>query len=100
PAVVRALAETIHAAGLTLDVFVDLDVGQHRTGIAPGDAAAELYELIANSPGLRPAGLHVYDGHNHQESASEREQAVKQLLAPVLELRERLEKKGLAVPRI
>lgn len=100
PAVVHALAETIHAAGLTLDVFVDLDVGQHRTGIAPGDSAAELYELIAKSPGLRPAGLHVYDGHNHQESPAEREAAVKQLTQPVLALRERLEKKGLAVPRI
>lgn len=100
PTVVKALAETVHAAGLTLDVFLDLDVGQHRTGVAPGETAVELYELIANSPGLRPAGLHVYDGHNHQESAAERETAVKQLLMPVLALRERLEKKGLAVPRI
>src|SRR5262249_42617115 len=73
--------------------------GQHRTGIAPGAAAVELYELIDRLPGLKPAGLHVYDGHNHQETYAERETAVKYLLEPVLALRETLKKKGLPVPR-
>src|SRR5207247_10087884 len=72
------------------------DVGQHRTGIAPG-AALALYELIARLPGLEPAGLHVYDGHNHQESLEERTAAVKKLLEPVLELRAALEKEGPAL---
>ena len=51
-------------------------------------------------PGLRPGGLHAYDGHNHQESLAEREQVVKQLLEPVLELRRKIEAKGLPVPRL
>src|SRR5262249_52841795 len=78
----------------------DLDVGQHRTGIAPGPEAAKLYETIAKLPGLRPGGLHVYDGHNHQESRCDREAAVTQLLEPVLELRDTLQKRGLPVDRI
>jgi D-threonine aldolase len=99
-AAVAALSATLTAKGQTLDVLLDLDVGQHRTGVAPGKEAVALYELIAKSPGLRPGGLHVYDGHNHQDSAAERRASVLQLLEPVLELRRTLEAKGLPVPRM
>jgi D-serine deaminase-like pyridoxal phosphate-dependent protein len=100
PVGARALSEEMFAAGQTIDVLIDVDVGQHRTGIAPGPEAASLYELIARSPGLRPGGFHVYDGHNHQESFAERQAAALKPLGAVLELRSTLEKKGLPVPRL
>jgi D-serine deaminase-like pyridoxal phosphate-dependent protein len=100
PAAARALSEALTAAGQQVDVLIDLDVGQHRTGIAPGPEAAALYESFAQLPGLRPGGFHVYDGHNHQESLAERQSAVQRLMEPVLELRAALEKKGLPVPRL
>jgi D-threonine aldolase len=90
----------MQAAGQTVDVLLDVDVGQHRTGIAPGTAAAVLYKQIERSPGLRPGGLHVYDGHNHQDHAADREAAVHAQLGLVLELRQRLEEHGLPVPRL
>ncbi len=85
---------------LTLDAILDLDVGMHRTGIAPGPQASDLYALFGQLAGLRPGGLHVYDGHNHQESLAEREAAVRTLLEPALALRAELERKGLPVPRV
>ena len=91
-----ALAQTAQ----TVEVLLDLNVGQNRTGVAPGPDAAALYALIAQSPGLRPGGLHVYDGHNHQDNLAERKHAVLKLLEPVLELRRTLEAKGFAVPRV
>lgn len=100
PAAARALSEALTAAGVSLDVLLDLDVGMHRTGIAPGPEAANLYRQIANLPGLRVAGFHVYDGHNHQENPQEREDVVARLLEPVLVLRDALEKEGLPVPRM
>jgi D-serine deaminase-like pyridoxal phosphate-dependent protein len=96
---IRQLSEAMTAAGRTLDVLLDIDVGQHRTGVPPGARAVELYEMIAQQPGLRADGLQVYDGHNHQESLDERRAAVRELLAPVLSLRESLDKKRLPVPR-
>jgi D-serine deaminase-like pyridoxal phosphate-dependent protein len=80
--------------------LLDLDIGQHCTGIAAGADAVALYELIAKLPGLRPGGLHVYDGHNHQENLAERSAAVHSQFAPVLALRAELEKKGFPVPRL
>jgi D-serine deaminase-like pyridoxal phosphate-dependent protein len=99
-AAVEALAEASASAGVTIDVLLDLDVGQHRTGMAPGPAVIALYELVGRLPGLRPGGIHAYDGHNHQEKPDERQAAVSRLLGPVLEIRVELLKKGLPVPRL
>jgi D-serine deaminase-like pyridoxal phosphate-dependent protein len=100
PAAAEALSRAVAAAGQEVDVLLDVDLGMHRTGIAPGAGAIELYRLIARLPGLRPAGLHAYDGHNHQESLAERRAAVRAQLDPVQRLRAALEKEGLPVPRL
>jgi D-serine deaminase-like pyridoxal phosphate-dependent protein len=100
PKAARDLSAALAAANLRVDVLLDVDVGQHRTGIAPGPEAVQLYEQFARLPGLAPGGLHVYDGHNHQEALAERQAAVDRQLGPVLELRATLEKKGLPLPRL
>lgn len=100
PAAAKALSEAMAAQKQQIDVLIDLDVGQHRTGIAPGDAAVALYESFTKLPGLRPGGLHVYDGHNHQESLDERRAAVQKQMEPVWALKATLEAKGLPVPRL
>jgi D-serine deaminase-like pyridoxal phosphate-dependent protein len=94
------LAHALNKAGVQAEVLLDLDVGQHRTGIAAGPRAEQLYQLLDQLPGVRPGGLHVYDGHNHQNSLAERQEAVGKLLEPVMELRANLLRAGLAIPRI
>lgn len=100
PASTAALSEAMAAAKLTVGVVLDLDVGQHRTGIAVGEPALSLYLTAAKMPGLRVEGFQLYDGHNHQEAPAEREAAVRAFLAPALELREEAERRGAAVPRL
>src|SRR5262245_46097079 len=68
---IRQLSEALAPTGQRTPILLDIDVGQHRTGIAPGETAIALYEQISRAPGLEPGGLHVYDGHNHQESVAE-----------------------------
>jgi D-threonine aldolase len=97
---IQQLSDALAKAGVQAEVLLDLDVGQHRTGIAAGSEARRLYELLARSPGLRPGGLHVYDGHNHQHPLEERQAAVKKMLTPVLELRDTLAEFGLPMPRM
>jgi len=96
----QPLSEAMAAAEQTIEVLIDVDVGQHRTGIPPSEEAVTLYESIGRFPGLQPGGIHVYDGHNHQESVLEREAAVGKQIEPVLQLRRKLERKGLPVPRM
>ena len=49
--------------GRSLGVFIDLDVGMHRTGITPGKEAKELADFIEKCAGLALKGWHIYDGH-------------------------------------
>jgi D-serine deaminase-like pyridoxal phosphate-dependent protein len=99
-AVLSDLSNTLAKHGREVEVMLDIDVGQQRTGIGPGAAAVSLYGRFNRLPGVRPGGLHVYDGHNHQESFLERRGAVAKQMAPVLELRSELERNGLLVPRL
>ncbi|MBY0456533.1 MAG: alanine racemase, partial [Gemmataceae bacterium] len=100
PDVTRALSEAFRAAGSQIGVVLDLDVGQHRTGIAIGPQALALYELAGSLPGLRPEGFQLYDGHNNAPDRAEREKGAREFLAPVLELRAQAEKKSIPVPRL
>ncbi len=81
-------------------MLVDLDIGMGRTGIAPGDPAAELYALVDRLPGLEPDGLHAYDGHIRESDLEARGQAAAAGIESTLALRDKLLKRGLQVPRL
>ena len=67
-----AMAKTFTAAGLTVPVYLDINVGMDRTGIAPGDEAIKLFQLATQTGGITPAGLHAYDGHIRDADLAER----------------------------
>ena len=96
----RELSEVTTTAAVRVEVLLDLDVGQHRTGVAPDSAAYELYRLLTTLPGLVAGGLHAYDGHIHDSDAAERSRACEAAFAPVEMLRGTLERDGFPVPRI
>jgi D-serine deaminase-like pyridoxal phosphate-dependent protein len=97
---IRGLSAAARAVGVTLDVFLDIDCGMHRTGVLPGADAVELYRLLATTPALRAAGLHPYDGHNYESDFAKRTAMCEADYAPVLALRAELEAAGLPVPRL
>jgi D-serine deaminase-like pyridoxal phosphate-dependent protein/REP element-mobilizing transposase RayT len=83
-----------------IEVLLDLDIGQHRTGVPPDSHAFDIYRLIASLPGLIPGGLHAYDGHIHDVDVKVRKTACDAAFAPVELLRRSLERDGFPVPRI
>ena len=60
PIQVKLYQESAARAGVTLSVLVDLDVGDHRTGIPCDERAIALAKDVAASPNLRFAGLQAY----------------------------------------
>ena len=60
---VKALSQAASAAGIRLRVLVEVDIGMHRCGVAPGQPALDLAQLVASSPGLSFEGLQGYEGH-------------------------------------
>lgn len=96
----QRLSKAFSDSGRMVDVLLDVDCGQHRTGVEPGAAAMQLYRLIAASPGLRPGGLHVYDGHIHEPDLAERTERCAAAFSPVNEFHRELLSAGLPVPWI
>ena len=70
PDAARALSAAAEGLVAPMPVLVDLEIGMGRTGIQPGEAAAELYALIDELPNLVADGLHAYDGHIHDTDLS------------------------------
>ena len=100
PEALATLSRAAAAAGVVAEVLLDLDVGQARTGLAPGPEAAALYQAMRTLPGIRPGGLHAYDGQLHQRDAAERGAACERAYAAVANLRTELLAAGLSVPRV
>jgi len=89
------------ATSTALDVFVEIDIGQGRCGVPPGEAAVTLAQAIAAQPVLRFAGLQAYHGRaQHQRGVDERHEAIARAAQDVQDTRARIEAAGLAVPLV
>jgi D-serine deaminase-like pyridoxal phosphate-dependent protein len=76
---VRRLAGALRAAGSSCQVFVEVDVGHGRCGVAPVAAGALAHQVV--SAGLRFGGLQAYQGRaQHLRSPAEREAAIREAL--------------------
>lgn len=61
-AAAKSMAAIFAENDLIIPVFIDLNIGQNRTGIAPA-AAFHLYTSCNELNGINPIGLQAYDGH-------------------------------------
>ena len=78
PLSVAPLSEAAETAGVEIRVLVDLDVGHHRCGVEPGDAAVPLARAIDKAKGLWFGGLQAYHGKSqHFRTHEERGAAIK-----------------------
>lgn len=96
----RALSGAAVAAGVAISLFLDIDVGMHRSGMEPGPAAIPLYRLLSTLPGLQAAGLHAYDGHVHAIDVAARRTHCEDEFTHVHRLRINLGENGLPVPTV
>jgi D-serine deaminase-like pyridoxal phosphate-dependent protein len=94
------LGRAARQSNLSLEVFLDLDCGMHRTGVVPGPEAGRLYRCIAGTSGLVPGGLHAYDGHLHDADLELRTQSCEAAFSSVVAFREELTRSGLSVPTL
>jgi len=102
------LTDSLHAAqemaavfqlnGLTLPVYIDLNIGMNRTGIAPGNEVVELYKFCDELAGIQPVGLHAYDGHIRDVDFAERTKKCDEAFSVVAVLQKDLTVRGFQKP--
>ncbi len=88
------------SSGVTtsIDVFIEINVGQNRCGVEPGPAAVALALEIRKHPALHFAGLQAYHGKaQHLRSAQERREAITSAIQAVTHTRGLIEAEGLVV---
>jgi 3-hydroxy-D-aspartate aldolase len=97
PVNIEALAVASEKVGRPLNVIVEFDVGQGRTGTTTIDAAVALAAKIKAAPQLRYAGIQAYYGHlQHVTGFADRRMAAETQITRVRTLLERLKSEDLA----
>src|SRR5262249_30204640 len=95
---VDQMAQAARAAGATVGVLVEVDIGMGRCGVEPGEPALALARRIQASPGLRFAGLQGYDGHLPMiPDAAERRTKCLAALEKLVATRRLIERAGIPV---
>lgn len=94
----QAISEAAQAAGVTIGILVEVDIGMGRCGVPPGDPARELARRIARLPGLRFDGLQAYEGHLvNVPDRQERARRTHEAMQLAIETRRQIERDGLPV---
>lgn len=101
PRNVDALAQAAQAAGVQIEVLVEVDVGAGRCGVQPGEPAVALARQILASPHLRFGGLQAYHGGaQHLRTQGERQAAIQSACDKVTRTTALLEAAGIPCPRV
>jgi D-serine deaminase-like pyridoxal phosphate-dependent protein len=88
-------------AGGMLDVYIELEVGMGRCGVAPGNPALALAQAVAALPNLRLQGLQAYNGRaQHVRTIAERRSLIERAAQQVRATRALLEEHGIACPTV
>lgn len=88
-------------AGVTLDVYVEIDVGSGRCGVAPGDEAVALALEVDRCASLHFSGLQCYQGAaQHMRQPAHRKAAIAQASEWARITRDAIVDKGVACERI
>lgn len=98
---VRQLGDAAAAHDHPLNVLIELDVGSHRTGLAPGVPALELAQVIARTSNLKLQGLQGYAGFaSHTVGFAARKAASQDAMAKAFETQHLLRQNGMEVQLI
>jgi len=77
PGPLSELSKACDRAAVRVGVFLDLNTGLNRTGMAIGQPARDFAVMIAGLRAIKFAGLHLYDGHHRFADVDERRTAVR-----------------------
>jgi D-serine deaminase-like pyridoxal phosphate-dependent protein len=95
---VKELSQAALAAGSTIGVLVEVNIGMNRCGVEPGEPALALAKLIHASPSLRFDGLQGYDGHLQlMANMTEKKEKSQQATASLIDTARLIEQAGIPV---
>jgi D-serine deaminase-like pyridoxal phosphate-dependent protein len=101
PEQVAQFAQATSARKITVDIYIEVDVGMGRCGVSSVDEVIALAQQIQAAPYLRFMGLQCYHGSaQHYREPEKRQAAIRQASDIAVTIRTALEKLGITVERI
>jgi len=95
---VRELSTALSGTRARVGVLVEVDVGMHRCGVPPGEAALRIARAAASAAGIEFLGLQAYEGHcTTVLDPEERRRQVLASMQKAVETRRLIEASGLPV---
>jgi D-serine deaminase-like pyridoxal phosphate-dependent protein len=95
---ISEMARCAHTAGVGVAVVIEVDVGQRRCGVQPGEAAVALAKAVMSEPWLGFRGLQGYHGSIQMTASfAERKAAAQAALAKLTETAEAVRRAGIRV---
>jgi len=99
--VVAVIGAAASACKSALDVYVEIDVGARRCGVASAGDAVALARAIDHTSALRFGGLHAYHGGaQHLRTPDERRAAIASAAAIAKDARDAIVAAGVACPTV
>jgi D-serine deaminase-like pyridoxal phosphate-dependent protein len=92
-----AINSALENSGISepITTLIDLDVGLHRTGVAPGEPALALAKHVAGLKHLKLIGVQGYEGHlQHMHDREERKTTCLESMATLTQTAEAFKKDG------
>ena len=97
---VRSFSEAARSIGVALNAVVDLNTGQARGGVAPGQLALDLARSIVQAHGLNFSGLMTLGDENFNDDADELSARWRSRIQETLDTRQLLEQNGIKVSTV
>jgi len=96
---VEAFSRAMSAAGLTLRLLIEVNIGLNRVGVQPGEPTLRLAQQIEEMPGVTLAGIMGYEGHLLKvEDPEEKADSIRAALTVLTQAKDLLEQSGLRCP--
>jgi D-serine deaminase-like pyridoxal phosphate-dependent protein len=94
----KAISDAMAHYDRTIDVYVEVNTGQNRSGVMAGDEAVKFALAVARYPNLRLVGIMTHEGHVGSFSIDEIEQVAKSAGEQMVETAEKIRKHGIELP--
>ena len=94
----KPLADQARQEGVELNVLVELDTGDGRSGVTPGERAVSLADEVARLDGLSLNGLMGFEGSVYRAmNIDERKEIVDDVVGTIVSTAEQMRKAGLDI---
>jgi D-serine deaminase-like pyridoxal phosphate-dependent protein len=93
-----ALSDAMAGHDREIDVYIEVNTGQNRSGVMVGDEAVAFAQKVARFPSLRLVGIMTHEGHVNSAEPSDIERMARDAGERIVDTAEKIRSHGIELP--